>query len=216
MARVRSSFLFTAVSRVYKACKAEVSNRGRPPDTFLDELIDFLRAAPDEISALNDVPLDIFAAIKPSLATRQGGDSSGGIIFKWDSLLHRKAGLAEVMRVHAGLESSWKWGEGVDRTNKRSMANKVGQETGIFQVSFDSLNLGQGVLKPFAKERGIDTVDNFILKMKSDHALALEYYARLARVSIRWAGPLLRQRGPDSVYPFLSRAAVAEFQSFLA
>lgn len=205
------------MNRIFKACKAEVSNRGNPPDAFLNELIDFLRTAPAEIYAPNDVPVDIFTVIKPHLATLVGSDEmSGRPVYTWDNLLHRKASLCEAMRVHAGLESSWKWGEGVDRTNKRSMANKKSAETGIFQVSFDSLNNGQGVLKPFAKERGIDTVDNFISKMKSDHALALEYYARLARVSIRWAGPLLRQSGPDSVYPFLSRAAVAEFQSFLA
>lgn len=201
--------------RNFKACKAEVSNRGNPPDTFLNELIDFLRTAPDEISLPNATPVDIFTVIKPQLATLVSRDSATGNVYKWDRLIHRKAGLAEAMRVHAGLESSWKWGEGVDRTNKRSMANKKSAETGIFQVSFDSLNNGQGVLKPFAKERGIDTVDAFISKMKSDHKLALEYYARLVRVSIRWAGPLLRQSGPDSVYPYLSRAAVEEFQSFL-
>lgn len=200
----------------YTACKEKVSNRGVPPDSFLDELIAFLRTAPDFISAPNSVAVDIFTVIKPRLAVHTLNDHSGTPIWQWKSLLHRKAALAEAMRVHAGLESSWKHGEGVDKTNPRSMANRVSEETGIFQVSFDSLNLGQGVLKPFAKERGIDTVEKFIPAMKADHPLALEYYARLVRVSIRWAGPLLRQTGPDSVYPYLSRAAVTEFESFLA
>lgn len=200
----------------YTACKAKVSNRGNPPDSFLDELIEWLWVAPDFIFAPNSVAVDIFTVIKPRLAAEAGVDGSGTPIRQWRNLLHRKAALAEAMRVHAGLESSWKHGEGVDKTNPRSMANKVSEETGIFQVSFDSLNLGQGALKPFAKERGIDTVEKFIPAMKADHPLALEYYARLVRVSIRWAGPLLRQAGPDSVYPYLSRASMEEVQTFLA
>lgn len=203
------------VSRQFKACLAPVYNRGTPPGSFLDQLIEWARQAPDSIFAPNDVPVDIFTVIKPALATQIGSDPVGGKIVQWESLLHRKAALCEAMRVHAGMESSWKWNEGVDVTNKRSVASLAGQETGIFQVSFDSTNIAFGAMKPFARERGINTIANFISKMKSNHPLALEYYARLSRISIRWAGPLLRH-GNDSVYPWLSRASVAEFQTFLA
>lgn len=199
-------------TRRYSACLAPVYNRGRPPVAFLDELIELMRQAPDEISAPNAVPVDIFTVIKPYLATM--GGPSNLPIYRWDSLLHRKAALCEDMRVHAGMESSWKWGEGVDKTNRTSMKNKAGEETGIFQVSFDSTNLGGGVMKAFAKSHNIETPEKFIAAMKKDHALALEYYARLVRVSIRWAGPLLRH-GEDSVFPWLRRAAVAEFMGFL-
>lgn len=199
----------------YKAIKAKISNRGIPPDSFLDELITWAKTAPESIFSSNAVPVDIFTVIKSRLATQMGVDGSDTLIWQWESLRHRRAALMEAMRVHAGLESSWDWNEGVDRTNQTSMKNIAGQETGIFQVSFDSLNLGAGAMKPFAKERGIQAVGKFISEMKRDHVLALEYYARLVRVSIRWAGPLLRQRGPDSVYPYLSRAAVAEFQELL-
>lgn len=199
----------------YDATKARVSNRGVPPDSFLEELIAWAKTAPPFIFAPNNVAVDIFTVIKSRLATRAGVDFSDTPILRWNSLQHRKAALTEAMRVHAGLESSWDWNEGVDKTNQTSMKNIAGQETGIFQVSFDSLNLGAGAMKPFAKERGIQAVGKFISEMKRDHVLALEYYARLVRVSIRWAGPLLRQRGPDSVYPYLSRAAVAEFQELL-
>jgi hypothetical protein len=201
--------------RQFTASKEHVANRGVPSDSFLNELLDWARSAPGEIFAPNSVPVDIFTVIKSTLGSPAGKDGADTPIFHWDSLLHRKAALLETMRVHAGLEASWKWNEGVDTTNRTSMANVEGQETGIFQVSFDSTRLGAGEMKPFAKARGIDTPAKFIPAMKKDHALALEYYARLVRVSVRWAGPLMRH-GADSVYPWLRRDAVAEFQSFLA
>ena len=201
-------------ARNYSACKARVYNRGVPPDSFLDELIEWGRSAPDEIFVPNSVPVDIFTVIKSSLARRTGEDAAGSTIYQWDDLLHRKAALLETMRVHAGMESSWNWNEGVDRTNATSMVNKTGQETGIFQVSFDSEWLGHNAMKAFAETHDIATPEKFIPAMKENHSLALEYYARLSRISPRWAGPLLRH-GNDSVYPWLSRAAVAEFKGFL-
>lgn len=200
----------------FRATKQRVHNRGNPPDSFLEELIEWARKAPDEIFAPNAVPVEVYTVIKSSLATpiHPNGDPSGTPLYHWDSLLHRKAAMLEVMRVHAGFESSWTWILGVDTTNQTSMRNITAQEAGIFQVSFDSTHLGNGAMKPFAKANGIAHPDNFIAKMKSDHALALEYYARLVRVSIAWAGPLLRH-GTDSVYPWLSRASVAEFMGFL-
>ncbi|MEY2500571.1 MAG: hypothetical protein QOI07_905 [Verrucomicrobiota bacterium] len=198
----------------FKATRARVHNRGYPPESFLEELIEWGRKAPDEIFASNAVPVDIYTVIKSSLATPHGHDGAGTPSFTWDTILQRRAAMMEAMRVHAGMESSWNWNEGVDTTNRTSMANITGQETGVFQISFDSLWLGNNAMLPFAKAHNIDTPEKFIPAMKHDHKLALEFYARLARVSIRWAGPLLRH-GTDSVYPWLSRAAVAEFMEFL-
>lgn len=183
---------------MFIAAKKPILNRGVPPDSFLETLIDWGQKAPEEIFAINANPADIYTLISPTLGP-------------WTSLLHRRAALLEVMRVHAGFESSWHWAEGVDHTNATSMAHVEGQETGIFQVSFDSTYLGHGAMKPFAKEHNIDTPLKFIVNMKSCHALALEYYARLVRVSIQWAGPLKRHE----IIPFLSRDAVEEFQSIL-
>lgn len=198
----------------FRFTKAKVYNRGNPPDGFLAELIEWAKTAPDSLFAPNAVPVDIYTVIKSSLATYGGHDPSGSPTSYWDSLKQRKAALMEAMRVHAGMESSWTWILGVDETNKHSQTHIEGEETGIFQVSFDSLSLGHGALKQFAEAHGIDTPAAFIAKMKSDHRLALEYYARLSRVSIAWAGPLLRH-GQDSVYPWLSRAAVEEFMGLL-
>lgn len=198
----------------FRAAKARVHNRGNPPDNFLEELIEWARKAPAEIFAPNAVPVDIYTVIKSSLATPAGNDGIGSPVYHWDSLLQRKAAMLEAMRVHAGMESSWTWILGVDTTNASSMRNISGQEAGIFQVSFDSTWIDGSAMKPFAVANNIETPQKFIPAMKRNHPLALEYYARLARVSIKWAGPLLRH-GADSVYPWLSRAAVAEFEGFL-
>jgi len=159
--------------------RAKVLTRGRPPIEFLDELLEWGKKADGEIFETNPNPEDIYAHIQP-------------ILGPWRNLLHRRAALLEVMRVHAGFESSWNWREGVDTTNKTSMSHIEGQETGIFQVSFDSTYLGNGAMKPFAVEHGIQTPGSFIAQMKDDHKLALEYYARLVRVNVKWAGPIKR------------------------
>ncbi len=183
---------------IFGPCKSRVSNRGEPPDSFLIELVEWGRSAAEDIFAPNPNPADIYAYAKP-------------ILGPWENLLHRRAAMLEVMRVHAGFESSWNWNEGVDVTNQTSMTHLDGQETGIFQVSFDSTHLGTSI-NQFAISKGIGTVGSFIPKMKSNHPLALEYYARLVRVNIKWAGPLLRHE----VDPWLSKASVSQFQELLS
>ena len=182
----------------FNATKAKVLTRGHPPDSFLTELVEWGRVADAEIFAPNANLHDIYADIKP-------------ILGPWENLLHRRAALLEVMRVHAGFESSWNWNEGVDKTNQTSLHNKDGEETGLFQVSFDSTFIANGAMVPFAVANGIGTVGSFIPEMKANHVLALEYYARLVRINIRWAGPLLRHE----VDPWLSRDAVDEFKTLL-
>lgn len=199
---------------MFKATKQHVLNRGAPPDSFLEELIAWAKSAPDVIFAPNDVPVDVYTVVKSSLATLTGTDPTGAKSYHWESFGQRKAALLETMRVHAGFESSWDWNEGVDTTNQTSMSHLSGQETGIFQVSFDSEWISHSAMKFFAQANGIDTPEKFIPAMKSNHVLALEYYARLSRISVAWAGPLLRH-GDNSVYPWLRRDAVAEFQTLL-
>lgn len=176
-----------------------VFNRGAPPESFLGELLNWGRSADPSIFAPNAEPNDIYGWIKPVLGP-------------WESPIHRRAVMLEVMRVHAGFESSWRWNCGVDTTNATSMRNIEGQETGIFQVSFDSTRLGKSAMFMFAETNGAGTPQAFINKMKADHKFALEYYARLMRVSVRWAGPVLRHE----VDKYLSREAVAQFMILLA
>lgn len=197
-----------------------IENRGRAPIAFLQELVEWGKTAPDEIFAPNRNPVDAYAVIKSSLGKQQGNDASTTPLYHWESPLHRRAAMLELMRVHAGLESSWKWGEGVDKTNARSQRNKVAKETGIFQVSFDSTYLdsteGKDIMGAFLKSNGVedDKPETFIPRMKQDHAFAMEFYARLVRVSIAWAGPLIRHNA-DSVYPYLKRDSMNEFMGML-
>jgi hypothetical protein len=184
---------------IFSKTKSKVLNRGVPPDSFLTKLVEWGKAAADDIFAPNPNPADIYAYVKP-------------ILGPWENLLHRRAALLEVMRVHAGFESSWNWNEGVDTTNASSMRNINGQETGIFQVSFDSTFIAHDAMKAFAVEHGISTVGSFIPKMKADHDLALEYYGRLVRVNVQWAGPIKRHE----IDRWLSSEAVEEFQSLLS
>lgn len=90
----------------------------------------------------------------------------------------------------------------------------AGQETGIFQVSYDSLNLEKNShhLYDLLRRRGVSGVNSFIPQMKADHVLAFEYCARLLRISYQWDGPIKRHEIDSS----LSRAAVAEFKTLLA
>jgi hypothetical protein len=174
---------------------------GTPPDTFLDTLVTWARGEDDAVFAPNATPLDIFTLIKPKLAPNG-----------WRDLPHRKAAMCEAIRVHAGFESGWNWNEGVDVTNAASRAHIEGQETGILQVSWDSTRLGESV-REFAHANGIlDDIPAFLARMKSDHTLALAYYARLVRVNIRWAGPLVH----GFILRELQLDAVAEFERLLA
>lgn len=191
--------------------KKHVINRGAPPDSFLDELIAWARGADRRIFLENDVRKDIFGIIRPVLGPWDLTEGEPVPYF-----FHRRAAMCEAMRVHAGFESSWNWNEGVDITNRTSMRNIEGQETGIFQVSHDSLNLDKdGSLKKwlFARSQpAFGSAGAFIDSMKEDHLLALDYYARLVRINTRWAGPLLR----EEILPELSRNSVDEFMRLLA
>lgn len=183
----------------FNATKARVKTQGCPPNSFLEELVNWARSAPEEIFLPNLEHDDIYNHVLPQLGP-------------WTSFAHRRAAMLEVMRAHAGFESSWNWLEGVDTTNKTSMANKTGQETGIFQVSFDSEFLNHSAMRSFALRFNISGVDDFIIRMKYDHVLALEYYARLIRFNTKWAGPITR----GEILPWLSRSSMNEFQDLLA
>lgn len=190
----------------FSATLHPVPNRGTPPKQFLTELVTWMKGAPEEIFAPNRDPEDVYNRLVP-------------ILGPWTSPLHRRAAMGELLRCLAGFESSWSWTEAVDKTNATSQRLITGQETGIFQVSYDSLGLDLA---------GNDTVDdlhqcvlrycgdlkiqNFIDRMKTDHTFALEYAARLLRNSYYWDGPIKRHEIDSS----LRKDAVAEFESLLS
>lgn len=112
----------------YIATKQHVSNRGVPPNDFLDQLVAWGKAAPDDIFAPNEFS-DVYSSVYNTLGP-------------WTGIPHRRAVMLEVMRVLAGFESSWDWNEGRDTTNQTSVTPDT-IEAGAWQVSANSMNFGK-------------------------------------------------------------------------
>lgn len=181
--------------RRYNACLSRVHG-SKPPVAFLDELVDWALLAPDEIF-LPNAAFDIYSSV-----ARQLGP--------YGFPAHRKAVMLEVLRVLAGRETMWNWNQGVD-AGKSVKNTSHNEEAGAFQVSADSMNLDRG-LRDFAQATLGGTDDaTFISGMKSNHRFAIEYTARLLRVTIRHHGPILH----GHIHPELKRAAVTEFRGHL-
>lgn len=174
--------------------KSQVSNRGEPPDDFITALIAWGKKQDDSLFEVNAAH-DIYSLI-------------AGTLGPWTGILHRRAAMLEAMRVHAGLESSWKWTEGKDPDNDNP--DPRSWETGVFQVSFDSTD-NRPPLRAYLASVGASTLQAFDASMKLDRDLVFGYYARLVRIDITWAGPLVRRE----ILPWLRRDAVAEFESAL-
>lgn len=175
---------------------------GTPPVAFLEELVTVIAALPEEIFAPNDEPGDVMNIIEPVLGP-------------WTSAIHRRAALCEVLRVTAGFESGWRWNEGADATAGRETPAET--ETGAWQVSANSTALDKRpvdqldeCLIKYLSDRW--TIQDFITEMKANHALAVEYAARLFRKDTRWSGPTNRGWTKEAVYV----PAVTEFEQLLS
>ncbi len=71
------------------ATKARVLNRGKPPDSFLNELVEWGRSAPADIfsprpETKGKPDLDIYAQVNPFLGP-------------WHNLLHRRAAMLDLL-----------------------------------------------------------------------------------------------------------------------
>lgn len=186
-------------SRTYIACHQRVNmQHGSTPNSFLDQIVDTIDCLPDEVFKDNSIH-DVYSVMLGALGPYTG-------------LLHRRAVMCEVLRVLAGFESDWRWSAGVDVTNHRSMENKAREETGAFQVSWDSMNHDPSLRQCVHRFTGSDDVDTFIKATKDNHEFAVEYCARLLRFSTRWCGTI---NDAAQVMAHVRRDAVAEFQSCL-
>jgi hypothetical protein len=184
------------MARQFTACKQKVLNRGRAPDAFLDELVDWGKSAPAEVFAKND-KFDIYSSVIQELGPWQGD-------------LHRRAVMLEALRVLGGFESSWDWNAGVDVTNPTSNTPCT-EEAGIFQCSGNSMTIDPSLKALLVATGANGTCDSFITTTKQDHAFAIGYCARLNRFTTKHHGPI---KG-GHIHPWLRRDAVAEFQAFL-
>ena len=183
--------------RTFVACKQKVANRGQPPESFLNELVDWALSAPDEIFARNN-KRDIYSNVVGELGP-------------WTSDLHRKAAMLEVLRVLGGFESSWDWNEGRDTTNPQS-GKPCTEEAGIFQCSGDSMSFDASLRALLKKVANAEDCDTFRATTKSNHAFAIEYCARLLRFTVNHHGPVKRRE----INSWVRRDAVQEFESFLS
>jgi hypothetical protein len=177
--------------------KSSVLNRGIPSDEFLAELIAWGKSSSDEIFAKND-RFDIYSSVKKELGP-------------YETMARRRAVMLEVMRVLAGFESSWKWSAGRDTTNPHSNRPET-TEAGAWQVSADSMAWGSDLTALVDRVVGSRDGNAFQSAMKSNHALAMEYIARLLRHTINANGPVKRRE----IHPWLSKKAVKEFEKQLA
>ena len=166
--------------------------------------------AADEIFAPN-TEADIYGKVKAELGP-------------FESLSHRKAVMLEVMRVLTLFESGGNWKEGVD-TSRLGSDTPENSEAGAWQISYDARKIHPDLAALLASN-GIKNGIAFQQAMKFNHPLAMEFVARLMRHNTKHNGPLYKGderlairkslRGPEnSIYPWLRRDAVAEFQSFL-
>ena len=175
----------------------------RPPIGFLEELVAWAGSAADEIFAPNaSFHDDIYDSVSHQLGPCEG-------------IATRRAVMLEVLRVLAGIESTWNWNDGVDKS-KRTRATAENSEAGAWQVSADSMNFGQElkdlVQKALARDGGGSLDANaFQRVMKKDHQLAIEYAARLLRHTTKHHGPVRDHR----IHRWLSKDAVAEFQALV-
>jgi hypothetical protein len=184
------------MTRHFEACKQKVHNRGTPPDSFLNELIDWAKTAPDEIFEKNSRK-DIYSNVAAELGP-------------WQNLIHRRAVMLEVLRVLGGFESSWNWNAGVDVTNPNSNTACT-EEAGIFQCSGDSMSLSPMLKSLLEEAAGSHSCEAFILTTKSNHKFAIEYCARLLRFTVNHHGPIKGKH----INPWLRKDAVGEFIHFL-
>ena len=184
------------MARQFVACKQKVHNRGIAPDAFLDELVDWGTSAREEIFEKND-KFDVYSSVIHELGP-------------WQGPLHRRAAMLEVLRVLGGFESSWDWNAGRDVTNPNS--NTVcSEEAGIFQCSGDSMNFSPS-LKDLLNTAGADgSCESFITTTKTNHQFAIEYCARLLRLTTKHHGPVRDKH----INQWLKRDALTEFMEFL-
>lgn len=120
--------------------------------------------------------------------------------------------MLEVLRVHAGFESSWNWNEAVDVSKTEPNSEKT-EEAGPLQCSCNSLKYGADLQALFAARSPGDTsCQAFMRVSKKDHRFAMEYDARPLRHTLQHHGPVKRRE----INAWLRRDAVAEFEALLA
>lgn len=204
---LQSNLATAAVPNKFTHIRRNIYNRGRPKEDFLEKLVTWGRAAPDEVFARNS-NYDVYSHVSYRLGP-------------WRNDLHRRAVMLEVLRVLGGFESAWKWDAGPD-IGAPGRQTDCTKEAGIFQCSGNSMNFDKSLKDLLVATSGADDCRTFRETSKNNHTFALEYCARLLRFTVRHHGPLKRRHNSridprkSSIHPFLLKEAVREFEQLLS
>jgi hypothetical protein len=177
----------------YNATKNSVSNRGVPPDSFLDELVAWGRIAPGEVflpSSNKDIYSNVFAALGP-----------------WQGLRHRRAVMLEVMRVLAGFESSWNWNQGKNTTSTAPAAI----EAGAWQVKCGLVGVWAGAQGSCAHPGRLAEGERFPTGHEAESSARDGVYRPLTAPNVDHNGPVKRHE----IDPWIRKDAVMEFQDLV-
>jgi len=142
----------------------------KPPASFLDELVDWALLAPDEIFLPNAI-FDIYSSVVTQLGPYGAPcPSQSGHARSFASFLQgvKPCGIGITVWTPA----------------RKSRTRVTMKKTGAFQCSADSMDLDKG-LKDFVQATlGATDDTTFRSGTKSNHKFAIEYAARLLRVSV--------------------------------
>lgn len=202
----------------YKAARTKVFNRGVPTVAFLNGIARVIGAMPESIF-LPDTERDVYGKAAKELGP-------------YKDTLHRRACMCEFLRVLGMFESSGDHREGVD-TSRLGPDTPENAEAGAWQVSYDSRRIHPDLSRMLHAYRspevpsGIVEGITFQQVMKFDPDFSTQYAATLLSHNGMHNGPLYKGaeraiirrslRGEEhSIYPWLKRDAVEEFQAALA
>lgn len=195
------------------AAATEVFNRGKLTQTFLNDMVGVIGAMPEHIF-LPDMEVDMYGKAADKLGP-------------YESTLHRRAVMCEILRVLALFESGGDHTEGVD-TSRLGPDTPENAEAGAWQISLDSRKIHSDLRDMLSEYRsdhvpsGIKNGIVFQQVMKFDPDFSTRYAATLMSHNGMHNGPLYKGaeraiirsslRGEKhSIYPYLKKTAVAEF-----
>ena len=196
---VKESPKIVHFSHCLKAFNNNEHKRRAPPQAFLNDLLAYIRQAPEFLYARNSEPRDAFS----HLASYLGITSSS-------SLKYRQAALFELMRVSAAMESSFNWQQGRDKS--ASNYTYYTMESGIFQTSPNShiyAHKGNGfqrweyldkLVAPYISrpvhinDEAANKEWNTLMKDETKKNVIFEHKAFMVRHNFRHFGPIIDHR----------------------
>lgn len=183
------------------SCYRSIPNQGKIKTEVLNNIIDFVRSAPDQVFEKNEEQ-DLYWLLAKTM---------GPIT----TIKQRRAVMADTQIVLGALESSWRYGIGIDPATSTSKPCDE-WEAGMFQCSSNSMAFGKGKLTALFKAAcgdylSLGNCKGFQKCTKEEPAFAHSYVALLLRYTTRHHGPLLR----GNVARYMSKSCQNEIEGIL-